>query len=153
MIRAIVRVLFALVIAWLAAGTVSVLFAIGPQQALAGDPDKLARILELIALAATHSAVFSMPFALLSAAISEWQGIRSLAYHLMVGMAIALAGFAAQYLAEAPDAGSILNSYAAGAFAAAGLAGGFFYWMLAGRRAGAGEESIMAPITPPASRG
>lgn len=136
MLASIFRVLFGFVLACLAAGLTKVMFAIGPQEVLSGDPDKIATVFDWTAKIATHSAVFAAPFAFLAATISEWQGIRGVLFHTFAGIAIAMAGFAVQFLGEAPGAGSILNSYAVSAYAATGLVAGFVYWMFAGRRAG-----------------
>lgn len=152
MFRAIFRVFFGFVVACLGAGLVKVLFAIGPQEVLGGDPDRIATVGVLSTLAATHSAVFAAPFAFLAAAISEWQGIRSFFYHVLVGVAIALAGFTAEYFAEAPGAASILNSYAGGAYAAAGAVGGLLYWMLSGRRAGHPYDLYEPPVATPVAK-
>ncbi len=145
MFRAIFRVLFGFVLACLAAALTKVLFAVGPQEVTGGDPDKIATIIEWVALTATHSAVFAAPFAFLAAAISEWQDIRGFFFHTLVGLGIALAGFAAQYFGEAPGTSSIFNSYAMQAYAATGLAGGIVYWLFAGRWAGH-EDNIYQPV-------
>lgn len=146
MFRAIFRVLFGFVLACLAAGLTKVLFAVGPQEVLGGDPEKIATVFEWIALTATHTAVFAAPFAFLAAAISEWQGIRGFLFHALVGIGIALAGFAAQYFGEAPNAGSIFNNYAATAYTVTGLVGGTFYWLFTGRHAGGPGEDIYRPV-------
>ncbi len=147
MLKAIFRVLFGFVLACFAAGLTKVLFAVGPQDVIGGDPDKIGTIMEWIALTATHSAVFAAPFALLAAAISEWQAIRGIFFHAIVGLGIAVAGFSAQYFGEAPASNSIFNSYAMTAFAAAGLVGGVVYWLFAGRRAGSEEQDIYQPAS------
>lgn len=135
MFKTVFRVLSGFLLACLAAGVAQVMFAVGPQEALEGDPDRLATILTWMAHTATHSAVFAAPFAFLAAAVSEWQGIRGVVYHLLAGIGIAAAGFAAQYFAQPPDGESILNGYALAAYGATGLIGGLFYWMFAGRYA------------------
>ena len=84
MFRAIFRVLFGLVLACFAAAFTKVLFAVGPQEVIGGDPDKIGTIMEWIALTATHSAVFAAPFAFLAAAVSEWQAIRGIFFHAMI---------------------------------------------------------------------
>ena len=48
--------------ACLAAGLTTVLFAVGTSDVTSGDPDRISRILELVELTATHSAVFAAPF-------------------------------------------------------------------------------------------
>ncbi len=145
MFRAIVRVLFGFILACIAAGVTQVLFAFGPAEVGSGDPDRIALMLNLAAAAATQSAVFSAPFALVSAAVSEWQDIRSWLYHMVAGMVIAAAGFAAQYSSEAPGAPSVFNNYALSAYVATGLVAGLVYWMFAGRRAGTPDQ-IFDPV-------
>lgn len=149
MFRAIFRVLFGFVLACLAAALTKVLFAVGPQEVTGGDPDKIATVAEWVVLTATHSAVFAAPFAFLAAAISEWQAIRGFFFHTLVGLGIALAGFAAQYFGEAPGAASIFNTYAMEAYGATGLVGGFIYWLFAGRRAGHDDDIYQPAIQPP----
>jgi drug/metabolite transporter (DMT)-like permease len=149
MFKAIFRVLFGYVMACLAAALTKVLFAVGPNEVTGGDPEKIATVIEWIALTATHSAVFAAPFTLLSAAISEWQSIRGFVYHVLVGIGIAIAGFAAQYFGEAPGTASIFNTYAIEAYAATGLVGGLFYWLFAGRRAGHQDDIYRPAITQP----
>ena len=151
MFRAIFRVLFGFVLACIAAATTKVLFAVGPQEITGGDPEKIATVIEWVALTATHSAVFAAPFAFLAAAISEWQAVRGVIYHALVGIGIALAGFSAQYFGEAPGTNSIFNTYAMEAYGITGLVGGLVYWMFAGRRAGH-EDDIYQPIIEPAAR-
>lgn len=148
MLRAIFRVLFGFVLACLAAGFTKVMFAVGPNDALGGDPERIATTLEWSLFVATHSAVFAAPFAFLAVAISEWQAVRSIFYHVLVGVGISMAGFASQYMGEAQAAPSILNSYAAGAYAATGLVAGLVYWMFAGRGAGGPDEPEEAAARP-----
>ena len=153
MFSTIFRVLFGFILACFAAGLTTVLFALGPGDIASGDPDRISRMVELVALTATHTAVFAAPFALLSAAISEWQGVRSLIYHSLAGLGIATAGFAAQYFSETPGAPSVANQYPLMAYAATGLMAGLVYWLFAGRRAGDSYDDIYdpVPVSSPAS--
>jgi hypothetical protein len=151
MFRAIFRVLFGFVLACFAAALTKVLFAVGPQEVTGGDPEKIATVIEWVALTATHSAIFAAPFAFLAAAITEWQAIRGLFFHTLVGVGIALAGFVAQYFGEPPGAVSIFNTYAMEAYGFTGLVGGLIYWLFAGRRAGHVDD-IYQPATVPPSR-
>ena len=151
MFHTIIRVLFGFLMACLAAGLTKVLFAIGPQDLLSGNPDSIAAILILTAQFATVFAIFAAVFALLATVISEWQGLRGFFFHAIVGLAIAAAGFAAQYFGEAPNGPTILNNYGAGAFAATGLVGGIVYWLFAGRRAGRVDD-IYDPVPPTAAK-
>ena len=77
MLGSMIRVLFGFVIASLAAGLTIVLFVTTPVE-LASTPsnavsDTLMSNGLLALAAATHSAVFAAPFALIGAAIGEWR--------------------------------------------------------------------------------
>ena len=87
-------------------------------------------------LAATHSAIFAAPFALIALVIAEWRCIRSWVYYATVGILIAFAGFGAEYLNEVGGQPSIVNSYAMRAYLAVGFLGGIAYWLAVGRRTG-----------------
>lgn len=84
---------------------------------------------------ALHIAQFAAPFALVAFGISEWRGIRSWLYYLAVGLLIAVLGLAALIVSET-GSGTLFNERAVFAFLAAGLLGGFVYWLVTGRRAG-----------------
>jgi hypothetical protein len=135
MFLSILRVLFGFLVAALAAGAVQLAFAM-PNDVLTDDIYRLASAAEHAALTATHSGVFAAPFALVAAAIGEWQSIRSWVYYALSGIAIAIAGFIALYSGEATGQPTIVNNYALAAFLSAGLTGGMTYWSLAGRWAG-----------------
>ena len=99
------RVLFGFVLACLAAGLTLVLFVYTPLE-LAGlaanvDGSRLAEAGLLALAAATHTAVFSAPFALVGAVFGEWRRVRSPAYYALVGILIAALGFFVQYRSEA----------------------------------------------------
>jgi hypothetical protein len=132
---AIVRVLVGFVAACLAAGFVQVLFAVTPAELVVAGEERLGEAATWGLLSATQIAVFSAPFALLAALISEWQGIRSFAYHAIVAMAIAVAGFGLIHATESPTEASIVNSYAMAAYLTSGFVGGLIYWLFAGRSA------------------
>jgi hypothetical protein len=136
MFRSIVRVLFGFIMACLAAGATKVLFALTPGEVFGGDADALGNASYLTLLTATHSAVFAAPFALIAAAIGEWQGIRTWPFYALAGLAITLFGFIAQYSSEGPAQPTIVNNYAFTAFLTAGFIAGFVYWLFAGRDAG-----------------
>lgn len=146
----LLRVLFGFVAACLVAGLVTVLFVIPPTEAMAA-PEKLSRIGGLALYAATLAAMFSAPFALIAAAIGEWQGLRSAAYYGLVGIGISLAGFMAQYAGESAGQATIINPYAAAAFIVAGLFAGLAYWLFAGRYAGGTVASTPANSVKPAT--
>lgn len=132
MLRGLVRVLLGFVLACVMAALTQVTFAFGLRE-LASRP---ATALDIVAMTATHFAVFSAPFALVVAALGEWQSIRSWLYYAIAGIGIAAAGFMAQYSSEQSGAPSILNVYAIKAFLSPGFLAGFFYWAIAGRNAG-----------------
>ena len=152
MIGTLLRVLFGFVVASLVAGLVKVGFVMPPTEVLALPEnvmyDRLGDAGILSLAAATQSAVFAAPFALVAAAIAEWQGLRSLLYYLTIGLAISAGGFVALYAAEIENQPSIVNSYAMTAYGLSGLVGGLVYWLLAGRFAGdSSYEDDLAPPT------
>jgi hypothetical protein len=143
MIGGLFRTLFGFMVACLVAGAATVAFVITPLDiaTLPAElrPDRLGSAGTLSLLAATHSAIFSFPFALLAIILAEWRCIRSWVYYAIVGILIASAGFGAEYLNEAGGQPSIVNSYAIRAYLAVGFLGGLAYWLAAGRRAGGGR--------------
>ena len=136
----LLRVLFGFIIACLVAGVTMVFFVVTPADIAAlpaeARPGRLADAGELALLAATHSAIFAAPFALIANVAAEWARIRSFIYYVIVGLLIGLGGFASYYLNEVPGQDSILNNYALRAFVTVGILGGLAYWLFAGRRAG-----------------
>ncbi|MEQ1712734.1 MAG: hypothetical protein ABL908_15220 [Hyphomicrobium sp.] len=152
MIRATFRVLAGFIVSCLVAGLVTVAFVITPAElaAMSGPAqlDRLSAFGMLALLAATHSAIFAAPFALIAAVIGEWQSIRSPMFYALAGVLIALAGFAAQYSSETGAAASIANNYALKAFLTAGFFAGLSYWIAAGRSAGY-DEDLAEPTAQP----
>jgi hypothetical protein len=138
MIGSVLRVLIGFALACMAAAAVKLGFAT-PNDVLTTDGDALSWSFDQMLLAATHSAVFSAPFALVAAAIGEWQTIRSWVYYALAGLAISIAGFIALYSGEAAGPNSIVNQYATIAFIGSGIAGGWVYWLVSGRHAGDDE--------------
>jgi hypothetical protein len=136
MLLAALRILFGLLLACIAAGLVLVGFVTTPADLATLDsanaPDQLIGVGLLAAYTATHAAIFAVPFGLIAALLGEWQGIRSWGYYMMSGLIIAALGLMAQYTGETGGL-SILNPYAVAAFAAAGLAAGWIYWLASGR--------------------
>ncbi len=128
MFVAIVRGILGFIAAVLVAGVVQVLFVAGAD--IFGGLDRLESLGLLALLAATQSAVFSAPFAVLAAVIAGWQSLRSLVFYISAGLVIALAGFFAQFASEAGP-GTILNRYALAAYLTSGLAAGLTYWYVA----------------------
>lgn len=130
MLVALVRFLFGFVAAMLVAGAVQVLFVAGSDLLHGMPTSRLESLGLLMLLAATQSAVFSAPFAILAAAVAAWLSLRSVLFFAAAGTGIGLAGFFAQYAGEAgPE--TILNRYALAAYLASGLAGGLAYGYVA----------------------
>lgn len=140
MLGTLLRVLFGFVVACLVAGVATVAFVVTPAdiatlpQELRAERLGFAGMLSL--RAATHTAIFAFPFALIAIALAEWLRIRSWIYYVLVGVAIALGGFSAEYITEVGSQPSILNDYAVRAFLTVGFFGGLAYWLVAGRGAG-----------------
>ena len=138
MLGSMIKVLFGFVVACLAAGLTIVLFVTTPVE-LANTPsnavsDALMSNGLLALAAATHSAVFAAPFALIGATIGEWRRLSHWTYYVLVGIVIAALGFLAQYYSEGGTlTGSILNNYALVAFLTMGFVGGMVYWLVAGQ--------------------
>ena len=147
----LLRVLFGFIIACLVAGVVTVAFVVTPADIAAlpaeAQPERLGNAGVLSLLAATHSAIFALQFALIAIGIAEFSRVRSWIYYVLAGIAIALGGFWAEYLNEVPGQPSIFNYYALGAFIAVGVLGGVAYWLVAGRRAGGKRGDVPPPST------
>lgn len=137
MIGTLLKIVFGFVVASLAAGLVLVGFVITPLDLaqLSGESlvERLGSAGLLALAAATHSAIFAAPFALIGALIGEWSRYREWTYFAFVGIAIGVAGFLAQHASEAEGEPTILNTYALAAYASAGLVAGIAYWAVAGR--------------------
>jgi hypothetical protein len=137
----IFRVLLGYLLACLAGGLCTVLFA-WMQGDLAND--KLALAMPV----ATQIALFAAPFALLAIGFGEAKRWRDWAYYATAGMAIALLGYIAQYQSEAPSQSwSVAGSnYPLIAFLTSGFVGGLVYWLMSGRMA------AMRASSPPTTR-
>ena len=151
MIRRILRVVIGFVLACLAAGVSMVLFVYTPFE-LAGDlaSERVSEAGLLSLAAATHSAIFAAPFALIGAVIGEWQRIGSWMYYVLVTIVIAGIGFFAQFWTEAVGDASIVNTYAVTAFIVTGFVAGLVYWLFAGRYAAEPSEPEFIRPTRPA---
>jgi hypothetical protein len=153
MIASILRVLFGFVLACLAAGATIVLFVYTPVELAMDSVDRMEEAGLLSLAAATHTAVFAAPFALIGAAVGEWRGIGSWTYYALVGVLIAVIGFLAQYWSEGGGGpATILNSYALSAFLVTGLVGGLVYWLFSGRYASVADGSVSVGEASPPSR-
>lgn len=130
MFVSIVRFILGFAAAVLAAGLVQVLFVAGYDDLIGGGAvSRFESLGLLVLLAATQTAVFATPFALLGAVVAAWRPIRSRLLFGAAGLAIGLAGFYAQHISE-QGAEAILNRYALAAYAASGLVGGLVYWLV-----------------------
>jgi hypothetical protein len=151
----LLRVLFGYIIACLVAGAVTVAFVVTPAD-IAGLPagaqsEQLANAGVLALLAATHSAIFAFPFAMLANGIGEMWHVRSWLYYAVVGLLIGAGGFVAYYANEVVGQPSIFNSYALTAFLTIGTLAGLAYWLVAGRRAGGKRADVPPPAAAPPS--
>ena len=143
MLVSLIRFFLGFVAAVLVAGVVQVAFVAGTD-VLSGA--RLQGLGLLVLLAATQSAVFSAPFAILAAMVAASQPIRSLVYFAAVGLAIGLAGFVAQYVGEAgPE--TILNRYALAAYVVSGLAAGLAYWYVAVPKRRPGRRKLKSRLS------
>lgn len=129
----IFRVLFGFVVACIAAGLVLVLFVNTPGEFPDWPSERFSET-GLWALAVgTHAGLFSAPFALIGTLYAEWRGISSATYSVILGVLIAMVGFAAQYAGD--GSGGDVNPYALSAFIVTGIVGGLVYWYVSGRYA------------------
>jgi len=140
-LAATLRILVGFVLACILAGYVQVLFAVTPVELVGARDDRLDDVFYWGLLSATQIAVFAAPFALIAAILSEWMGLRSFAFHAIVGMAIAVAGFGLIHMNESAAEASIVNSYAMAAYLTSGFVGGFAYWLFSGRFATSSHEA------------
>ncbi len=156
--RTILRALVAFAFACLIAGLVIVLFVNTPAELMTLPLAQRLQSLEstgiLILAAATHSAIFAAPFALIAILLGAILKNSSIFFYSLAGLAISLFGFAALHLGTTTQATTILNLYAGSAYALSGLVGGYVYWLLAGRyiaRPGKHRpEEVYEPSTPKA---
>jgi len=149
MLGTIFRILVGFAVACLVAGAVTTAFIVTPADVVALSPDARPEQLGYAGLlslyAATHSAIFAFPFALIAIALAEWLCVRSWIYYTIVGILIALGGFAAVSYFEVEGQPTIVNNYAMRTFLTVGVFGGLAYWLVAGRRAGGRRGDRPAP--------
>ena len=150
----LLRVLFGFIVACLVAGLVTVAFVVTPAD-IAGlpaeaQPERLGNAGVLSLLAATHSAIFAFPFAIIAIGIAEMSVIS------VVDLLCVRRRRASLLAASRPSTPtrlrgqpSILNGYALAAYVAVGLAGGLAYWLVAGRRAGGKRADATPTAVPP----
>lgn len=128
MFVAIVRFILGFIAAALVAGVAQVLFVTGLDGLTIWVPDLVDSMGLLMLLAATQSAVFALPFALIAAVVAGWLDVRSRFYFIGAGLLIGLGGFLAQHVGESGPT-TIFNRYALAAYAVSGLLAGFAYWL------------------------
>ena len=153
MIGRAIRVVFGFALACLAAGLTVVLFVHTPVELVDLQSERLREVGLLSLAAATHSAIFAAPFALIGAGFGEWRRIGSWMYYVLVAIAIAAIGFLAQFWAESQGEASIVNNYAVTAFLLSGFVAGLVYWLFAGRfaRGRDRQPEIIPPAKPAAA--
>ena len=148
MVSGLLRVIFGFGLACLVAGAATAAFVITPADIATLPAELRTERLEsagtLSLLAATHSAIFAFPFALVAIVIGEWWCVRSWIYYTIAGILIALAGFGAEYLNEVSGQPTIVNDYAVRAFLIVGVLSGLAYWLVSGRYAGGGRGDARA---------
>ncbi|MGL4397761.1 MAG: hypothetical protein ACRCS9_14570 [Hyphomicrobium sp.] len=147
-LRTLGRIAAGFVLACLMAGLTQVLFVWTPAD-LATLPanefgGRAASGFELALLAATHTAIFAVAFAMIAIVVAEWLTIRTPAYYLAAGTIIALLGFYAQFSSEVAGQATILNPYAAKAYLTSGFFAGLVYWLTAGQFAGGDEGGALS---------
>ena len=136
MLRSLLRVVLAFLVACFAAALVQVLFAFSPAELAAPNSEfSVIGVLSIVPKAMVQSILFAAPFVLVAAAVAEWQGIQDWTYYTLVGVAIAFAGFTALHMGEGADR-TLFHDYAMRAFLTTGAVAGFVYWMVGGRNAG-----------------
>ena len=132
----LLRIVFAFALACLAAGLVQVLFVKTPADLLALPIHDRAPFLEsagrLTLVAATQSAYFAAPFALIAVITSYALGIKNRWFYTLTGLAIAALALFALFRLEPDNTPTLLNSRAALAFGLSGLIGGWVYAYCAG---------------------
>ncbi len=129
MLVALIRILFGFVAATLVAGLVQVLFVAGAD--IGGlSSGRLESLGLLVLLAATLSAVFAAPFALLAAGFAAWQQVRSPLFFIGAGLAIGLAGFFTQYVGR-QDLKPFSTSTRLRLTSARAFSAGLVYWFIA----------------------
>lgn len=135
MLCSLLRILAGFAAACLVAGATQVLFVVEAGEIFAARETAAATAI-LIAMAATQSAIFAAPFAVIAVGLSEALSWRRLVTYLAIGVLIGLSGYVTVLAGEGPGP-TLLNDHAFWAFAVSGLAAGAVYWLVAARRAAA----------------
>lgn len=101
----------------------------------------------LVGVAAAFIAAIVMVPAMLFVALTEGLGWRSVLLHAGFGALLGLASLLGFTLYDLPVPADGLFTRAHETLAAAGIAGGLVYWLIAGRKAGAWRAPAAAPAT------
>ena len=122
-----------------ATATLFVIFSLGQErvvQAISGRPDQVPfdAILDMVAMALRFATLHTLVPALLVIVVGEAARIRSAVYYI-VGGGVALAVVPLLIRIGQPTTVMELSSTVWQVLATAGFAGGFVYWLLAGRTA------------------
>lgn len=141
----IIVIVFAVIVASIAAGIALAFGILGPQWHAAGDPGERVMFWGVAFIGGAFTgAVAILPLAV-CIAIAETFKIRSLLINTLAGAALLLAGYYGSGLArpsyeESIDAPPPPISHETEIAAAAGAVFGFVYWLIAGRNAGRWRE-------------
>ena len=143
-VRTVFRMIWMVTASCIAAvAALGVLFALGAvwvgdelRAAAPDDPllERGAPIFGLMLFAGTVGPALTALPALIAVVVGEALRIRSWMYYVLAGGA-ALAAIPLLAAPQSADLGEIIGSHPVTVFAAAGFAGGFLYWLLAGARA------------------
>ena len=122
-----------------ATATLFVIFSLGQErvvQAISGRPDQVPfdAILDMVAMALRFATLHTLVPALLVIVVGEAARIRSAVYYI-VGGGVALAVVPLLIRIGQPTTVMELSSTVWQVLATAGFAGGFVYWLIAGRTA------------------
>jgi hypothetical protein len=139
MFRSLLRIVSGYAVACLVAGATQAAFVVEPGVFVEG-PETAAAGGLLIAMAATQTAIFSLPFAGIGIPLTEWFRWRGWLTFVLLGGVIALTAYGVALAGEAGGA-TLWNDYALKAFLTAGVSGGLGYWIVAGRYAGGTGKS------------
>ena len=131
-------VLFAFVLACVAAAVVMNFALLLPEwRELIDRPPDQQSIAVFVGLTAVLFSIYAMLPAMLIIALAEGFRLRSVLFYLLAGAALALGSAYGWDLRLLRDPHDGLGGRSAEIMAAVGIVGGFVYWVLAGRSAGA----------------
>lgn len=145
------RIACGLIAAILVSALIKVSHVITPSELVGLTADvflaRMARLLDLVALTATHQGLFILLFAPIAIGVAELNRIRGVIYYVVAGIAIAAAGLYLQFVGEGAQR-TIANAYAVQAYLVEGVLAGLVYWLIAGRFAGWRRGGGLVKATP-----